>query len=46
MFSFTAFFSLLLQEKNKVLFYYPSNTEIDTQIKDVGLCEAIIKFTR
>lgn len=33
------------QEHLKTMYYYPKNTDIDTQIKQIGLCEAIIKFT-
>ncbi|XP_014214259.1 vacuolar fusion protein CCZ1 homolog [Copidosoma floridanum] len=33
------------EEKNKILYYYPSKTDIDSQIKNIGLSEAIIKFT-
>ncbi|XP_059620060.1 vacuolar fusion protein CCZ1 homolog [Phlebotomus argentipes] len=33
------------EEEKKILFYHPQDTEKDNQIKDVGLCEAIIKFT-
>lgn len=28
------------------MFYHPSDSELDTKIKDIGLSEAIIKFTR
>lgn len=34
------------QEEKKVLFYFPGSASIDTKIKDIGLCEAIIKFTK
>jgi hypothetical protein len=34
-----------LKETNKILFYYPKEIPEDTQIKDVGLSEAIIQFT-
>ncbi|CAG0880292.1 unnamed protein product [Cyprideis torosa] len=33
------------EEENKILFYYPPDTDIDTQIRNVGLCEAVVKFT-
>uniref|UniRef100_A0A182J4K2 CCZ1/INTU/HSP4 first Longin domain-containing protein n=1 Tax=Anopheles atroparvus TaxID=41427 RepID=A0A182J4K2_ANOAO len=33
------------EEEKKVLFYHPQDTDIDTKIKDVGLSEAIIKFS-
>ncbi|OXU28858.1 hypothetical protein TSAR_009151 [Trichomalopsis sarcophagae] len=33
------------EEKNKILYYYPAKTDIDSQIKNIGLSEAIIKFT-
>ncbi|XP_015910451.1 vacuolar fusion protein CCZ1 homolog isoform X2 [Parasteatoda tepidariorum] len=32
-------------EQNKILYFYPTEVELNTQIKAVGLCEAIIKFT-
>ncbi|KAJ4444927.1 hypothetical protein ANN_06726 [Periplaneta americana] len=35
----------LLQEDKKILFYYPPKTDFDTQMKNVGLSEAIVKFT-
>ncbi|XP_043465825.1 vacuolar fusion protein CCZ1 homolog isoform X2 [Leptopilina heterotoma] len=33
------------EEKNKILYYHPPKTDVDTQIKNIGLSEAIIKFT-
>ncbi|XP_038064553.1 vacuolar fusion protein CCZ1 homolog isoform X1 [Patiria miniata] len=33
------------EEEKKILFYHPRNTSIDNQIKNVGLSEAVIKFT-
>ncbi|KAJ8687341.1 hypothetical protein QAD02_023135 [Eretmocerus hayati] len=33
------------EEKNKILYYHPAKTDIDSQIKNIGLSEAIIKFT-
>lgn len=33
------------EEDKKILFYYPPKTDFDTQMKNVGLSEAIIKFT-
>lgn len=33
------------EEQNKVLYYYPTDADTDTQVKCVGLCEAVIKFT-
>lgn len=38
-------FLISLQEDRKLLFYHPKNVELDSKIKDIGLCEAIIKFT-
>ncbi|XP_071454948.1 vacuolar fusion protein CCZ1 homolog [Hetaerina americana] len=32
-------------EEKKILFYYPSEVDLDTQMKNVGLSEAIIKFS-
>lgn len=29
----------------KILYYFPGEAHIDTKIKNVGLTEAIIKFT-
>ncbi|XP_034251405.1 vacuolar fusion protein CCZ1 homolog isoform X1 [Thrips palmi] len=33
------------EEAQKILYYYPTKTDLDSQIKNVGLTEAIIKFT-
>lgn len=33
------------EEEKKIMFYYPKNADIDTKIKQIGLCEAICKFT-
>ena len=33
------------EEHNRILYYYPTGTDIDIQIKSVGLCEAVIQFT-
>jgi hypothetical protein len=33
-------------ESEKVLFYHPSSTPIETQAKHVGLAEAFVNFTR
>lgn len=35
----------LFQEEKKIMYYYPKNDHIDTKIKQIGLCEAICKFT-
>jgi len=35
-----------VQEHKKILFYYPADVELDTKIRQIGLCEAVIKFTR
>lgn len=34
------------QEENKILFYYPNEVEKNEKIRNVGLCEAIVQFTR
>ncbi|KAL4239339.1 vacuolar fusion protein ccz1 [Mactra antiquata] len=34
------------EEHKKIMYYYPKNADIDTKIKHVGLCEAIITFTQ
>ncbi|EEB10030.1 conserved hypothetical protein [Pediculus humanus corporis] len=33
------------EEYKKILFYYPNETNKDVQLKNAGLCEALIKFT-
>lgn len=33
------------EEDKKILFYYPTDVELDTKIRQIGLCEAVIKFT-
>uniref|UniRef100_A0A1B6CC35 CCZ1/INTU/HSP4 first Longin domain-containing protein n=1 Tax=Clastoptera arizonana TaxID=38151 RepID=A0A1B6CC35_9HEMI len=33
------------EEEQKVMYYYPVKTNIDVQIKNIGLSEAIIQFT-
>lgn len=35
-----------LQEEKKILFYHPSEVEKNEKIRNVGLCEAIVQFTR
>ena len=37
---------MLYQEEKKILFYSPLDIDIDTKVKDIGLSEAIIKFTK
>ena len=39
----TEFFSY--QEHKKIVFFHPKETDIDNQIKHIGLCEAIVRFT-
>ncbi|CAJ0967993.1 unnamed protein product [Ranitomeya imitator] len=34
------------EEEKKILFYHPSEVEKNEKIKNVGLCEAIVQFTR
>ena len=34
------------QEHKKILYYYPPETDIDDKIKEVGLCEAVVQFTK
>lgn len=36
----------LFQEEKKILFYHPSDVEKNEKIRNVGLCEAIVQFTR
>ncbi|CAH1794456.1 unnamed protein product [Owenia fusiformis] len=33
------------EEHKKILLYYPTDVDIDTKIKNIGLCEAIVNFT-
>ncbi|KAK3090405.1 hypothetical protein FSP39_011589 [Pinctada imbricata] len=32
------------EEHKKILFYYPKEEDLDNKIKNIGLCEAIVKF--
>uniref|UniRef100_A0A8C5FSC0 CCZ1 homolog, vacuolar protein trafficking and biogenesis associated n=1 Tax=Gadus morhua TaxID=8049 RepID=A0A8C5FSC0_GADMO len=34
------------EEEKKILFYHPSEVEKNEKIRNVGLCEAIVQFTR
>ncbi|KAF7242877.1 hypothetical protein EYD10_10657 [Varanus komodoensis] len=34
------------EEEKKILFYYPNEVEKNEKIRSVGLCEAIVQFTR
>uniref|UniRef100_A0A2K5YAM1 CCZ1/INTU/HSP4 first Longin domain-containing protein n=1 Tax=Mandrillus leucophaeus TaxID=9568 RepID=A0A2K5YAM1_MANLE len=34
------------REENKILFYHPNEVEKNEKIRNVGLCEAIVQFTR
>uniref|UniRef100_A0A8C5Q1D8 Vacuolar fusion protein CCZ1 homolog n=1 Tax=Leptobrachium leishanense TaxID=445787 RepID=A0A8C5Q1D8_9ANUR len=34
------------EEEKKILFYHPNETEKNDKIRNVGLCEAIVQFTR
>ncbi|CAG0918843.1 unnamed protein product, partial [Notodromas monacha] len=34
------------KEKDKILFYHPKEISVDKQIRNIGLCQAIIKFTK
>ena len=38
--------SLQEQQKQKVLFYYPKEDVLDRKLRNIGLCEAIINFTK
>lgn len=33
------------EEEKKIMFYHPKSTDIDSKIKHVGLCEAIVQFS-
>jgi hypothetical protein len=33
------------EEGRKILYYYPSNIDIDRQIRRIGYCEGLVKFT-
>lgn len=37
---------VFFQEEKKILFYHPSDVEKNEKIRNVGLCEAIVQFTR
>ena len=34
------------QEEKKIIYYHPASTDVNDQIKDVGLVEALVQFTR
>ncbi|XP_037093839.1 vacuolar fusion protein CCZ1 homolog [Pollicipes pollicipes] len=34
------------EEEKKVIYYHPRNTDINAQVKDVGLVEALVQFAR
>lgn len=34
------------EQKQKVLFYFPKEDSLDRRLRNIGLCEAIINFTR
>ncbi|XP_062573305.1 vacuolar fusion protein CCZ1 homolog [Saccostrea cucullata] len=34
------------EEHKKIVFFHPKDTDIDSQIKHIGLCEAIVRFNR
>lgn len=36
----------LHQEKEKIVLYIPPGENIDRKIKNIGLCEALVKFTQ
>jgi hypothetical protein len=37
---------ICFQEHKKILYFYPQGVTLDSQITQIGLCEAIIKFTQ
>lgn len=34
------------QEKEKIVLYIPTGEDLDKKIKNIGLCEALVKFTQ
>lgn len=36
----------LQQEKEKIVLYIPTGEDLDRKIKNIGLCEALVKFTQ
>ena len=34
-----------VQEARKILYYHPADVNIDTQIRTIGYCEGLVKFT-
>ncbi|XP_011841231.1 PREDICTED: vacuolar fusion protein CCZ1 homolog B [Mandrillus leucophaeus] len=46
MFILMCFCFFMFQEENKILFYHPNEVEKNEKIRNVGLCEAIVQFTR
>lgn len=37
---------VIIQEQKNLLYYYPEDVPLDNKIKDIGLCEALVKFTK
>lgn len=40
------FIYLFFQEKEKIVLYIPTGEDLDKKIKNIGLCEALVKFTQ
>lgn len=34
------------QEHKKIMFYFPKKVDLDTKMKQIGLSEAIVQFTK
>ena len=38
--------SALLQEEQKILYYYPEHEATNRKVRNIGLCEAMVNFTK
>ena len=41
-----AFFCKMSQEHQKILYYYPEDEAPNRKVRNVGLCEALVNFTK
>ena len=44
-YNYMCLYVFFMQEEKKILYYYPEK-DLDVQIKNIGLSEAIIKFAQ
>ena len=39
-------YSVAVQEEEKILYYYPDNETVNKMVRNIGLCEALVNFTK